>query len=646
MSALPEAPDLAVIAVPRQQVLETVAECIAARVRHLVIFSSGFAEADDEGRALQQALGASLRGVPVRVLGPNCNGVMVPGLGAPVSFTPLLDRGFPRAGGLAIVVQSAAIGTYLLDRVRERGLGVRYWVHTGNEMDITLEDIVEAASADPEVSSILLSFEVLRAPGRLVRVVKAARARGVTVAALQVATSEEGRRAALSHTGALVSDQAKVAYGLLRQAGVHVADSMRELLDVAVAHPLAPALMGGRAGILTTSGGLGIMLADALSAAGLTVPALSPTLQASLRAIAPYCLTGNPVDSTAQVVNDPGAFRQLLDALVGCSELDLLVVFLATAELGDALTQQVLEVARARAGRSPQPRLVVVGATDVATASTFADAGVVVFSEPADLRLALSATRPAGPRAAEGAPEVLTHHDGALIATLAHDGIVDELESKRILRAAGVRTVEDRRVQTVEDAVAAAAALGHPVALKLIAPGLAHKAAVGGVCLGLTSAAEVQAGATRLFERGAELGLGTGHPELLVEPMCRGIEVFLGITNHPELGPVVVCGRGGVDVERDRRVSFRSFPFARDDVRDVLEEQSLLSCVRSAGAAERLVEHVCTILLALGHTWQQAPAVVRSIDLNPVMVDERGECTVVDALIELYEVPSALERVS
>lgn len=642
VAALPERPDVAVVALPRHLVVSAVSECLEAGIPRTVLFSSGFAEADEEGRRLQEELRACLAGRDARLLGPNCNGIMDVVAGAYLSFTPLLDRGRPRQGGLAVVTQSAAVGTYILDQARARGIGLRYWVHTGNEMDVTLEEVLEFLVSDPDVSSIALAFEVLRAPRRLVRALDRARERDITIAALQVATSDVGRLAAQSHTGALMAYRSEIVSGLLRQAGACAVSSMRELLDAVQAAGVARLSGGGRAAVLTPSGGIGIMLADALSEAGFRLPRLSEQLQEQLRVAAPFCHTGNPVDTTAQVVNEPAIFRQVLAVLADSGEVDLLAIFLPCASLSDSLTLQLLDVARSRGSAQVAVALVAVGSMDSETMAALGDAGVPVFAEPRDLGNGLRAvTR--RPRSPARAPMLLASATPAEAAvdlhSLACKGIVDEWHSKEVLRRYGVRTVPDAVVRSPAEASRAAERLGYPVALKVSVPGLAHKARSGGVRLGLRSPDEVERAAGELLELARQLAgerrAAGAEVSLLVEPMASGTELFLGFDDDRDFGPVVLCGLGGTQVEQQAQIAYRRLPLSSEDVRQMLEEVPALRWAIRGADGDRVVREIEAILSALGALWEQSGRCVASVDLNPVMIDERGACTVVDALIEL-----------
>jgi acetate---CoA ligase (ADP-forming) len=636
---VPQRPDLAVVALPRDGVLSVVRDCVALQVPAVTIFSSGFAEVDDVGRALQASLAEAVRGTRTRILGPNTNGTMAPRRGLYACFTPLLQRGFPSPGSVAILTQSAALGTYLLDQCRERGIGIAYWAHTGNEADLDLLDVFSFAVEDDNVRMVMVTSEVLRAPQRLRRALRRAAARGVLVAVLQVGQSAVGGIAAASHTGALVGAQSTVTRGLLRQGGAVLAKSMRELVDIAEAHGRLGRLPGARVGILTPSGGIGIMLADALEGTGVDLPRFSPALQERLVAAAPFCHPGNPVDITAQIINEPARFEAVLTLMAESGELDAIISFLPVGSERDPLTRQLVAVAsRARGAESPV-RFGAVGTIEPAAFGLLHEAGIGIWAEPDDLRVAMAAiARAASAPLGDMAPIIPgTSGLASRLARAATAGVVGELDSKDLLRQRGLCVVPDAAVATAAAAASAADAIGYPVALKLHAPGLAHKARVGGVKLALASRAEVIAAAESILASPA----ATAGATLLVEPMLAGIELFVGAIATEQYGPLSLCGLGGGNVEHQGRVAYRYLPLAEADLTDMLAETGVLPLLEATGRAQTVRQHLHRIMTVLQELLIEGGGALRAVDLNPVIVGARGECTILDALFEAHEAAEA-----
>jgi acyl-CoA synthetase (NDP forming) len=476
--------------------------------------------------------------------------------GAFMCLTPLLDDFLPEVGQIAVVTQSAAVGTsYVLAQLVARRLGVRYWIHTGNEADVTAADALDWFLEDSRVRSIILAFESLRELGRVTDAIERAASRGIVISTLRTARSPAGRVAAESHTAALIGRRSLVMEGACLQAGAYFGDSVHDLVDAAEGSLWIRPLRGKRVGVLTSSGGVGVMIADAVSEAGLKLPSPSAELRERLLSIAPYCHPANPVDATAQVINDPEVFGGLLNAMVESGEYDLLAVFLARAKLSDPRTRQLAEIAGRGRTAGHRVRICVTGFIWPDCLDLLHASGVAVFAEPIGMARALSGLervrfgRRARPRIVASSP---VRDLAGRLRTVAESGLVGELDSKQFLRDYGLTVIADCVASTPAEAVSAAAEVGYPVALKVSAAGLAHKAHAGGVRLGLRTATEVRAAARQLLR--LELGAapaGDGRRTLLVEPMRAGIEMFVGLTADPEVGPVVVCGWGGTSVETE-----------------------------------------------------------------------------------------------
>ncbi|MDB5874277.1 MAG: hypothetical protein JWQ07_3719 [Ramlibacter sp.] len=633
IAGLPERPDLAVIALPREQVLAALRECVAAGVPAVTIFSSGFAEMDDAGRQLQAAMDDAIRGTATRVLGPNANGTMSPAQHLYACFTPLLERGFPIAGQVAIATQSAALGTYLLDQCRGRGIGIACWAHTGNEGDLDLLDVCAFAVDDPEVRTLLVTTEVLRNPRRLRPLLQRAAERGVLVAVLQVGRSALGELAAASHTGALVGSQSKVTRGLLRHGGAVLAQSMRELVDIAQAHQRFGRIAGARVGILTTSGGVGIMLADALEDTGVAIPKLSPALQARLAGLAPFCHPQNPVDITAQILNEPDKFGAALEAMADSGELDIVIVFLPVGSDRDPLTQQLVAVAKRHLAKRSAVRFGVIGTIEPSAFAGLMEAGIGRWGEADDLRAAMSAIaaplRP--PLAQPPVPAATASAFAGWIGQRFVRGFLGEADSKDLLRERGLNVVRDVLAPSPAQAAAAATQIGYPVALKLQAAGLAHKAAAGGVALGLASAAQVESAAQTML---ATEAAASGDAALLVEPMLAGMELFVSVADSEQFGPICLFGLGGGDVEDRQRMAYRYLPVSQEDLAVMLQETGLAPWLESTGKSDAILAQVHAIVDVLHQLLAEGGGAVRAIELNPVIADAHGACTIVDALIE------------
>jgi acyl-CoA synthetase (NDP forming) len=627
---VPATPALAIIAVARNAVLAAVEDCVAAGVGALIIFSAGFAELDDEGQRLQEAVLSCTRAAGVRIIGPNANGVFSTEDGLFALFSPVLDRGRPEPGRTAVVTQSAAVGTSLLDLMRREGFGVRYWLHVGNEADVSLVDLARDLVADDGVDTIVLAFESLRRADRLADFLNAAAKHDTRVIAFQTGFSAVARAAAASHTGALTVTNPALVRDILIQSGAVVATTFRETVSA-----LAPRMSrsGGqpvRVAVLTSSGGFGVLTADVLAETGAQMPRLSDGLQQALLGIAPYCHPANPVDSTAQIINDRGAYGRIGTAVARSGEVDVLVTFLPHPDLDDSLTLELIELAGSSLDGGCV--FVAIGPADGATALLLRRHGIWVGSEPADLTDFLPAPdMPANDPLRQST--IATNLDATETKFHAKNGIVPELDAKRVLIGLGLSVVTDAEIHTVEEAVAAASVFSDPVALKLNAPGIAHKASLGGVRLGLSTETEVREAATEILALQLPEG-SQGHSSLLLEPMVEGVEAFVGVSRTPDFGTVVVLGLGGTDVETAAHVGYATPPVDATDVRRLVERSGLLAQI---GLRQRDVieAQILTICRALTDWFVHGSNPPIAVDINPLMIRADGDCLVIDALIEV-----------
>lgn len=642
LAGLDVTPDWVLIALPREQVPGVVEQAAAIGARNVAIVAAGFAEVDAVGRELQQAAAAVARKHGIRLLGPNSNGFMNADIGAFFAFTPVIDSARPRAGEVAIVTQSAALGTYLLNRFAMIGLGVRNWIHTGNEADLTVVEVVRMLAEREQVRAVALCFEVLRdLPDLQATLVRLAE-HGIAVGVLQAGLSDAGKRASEAHTAALVGAEAAVVGDVLRQAGAYVARSIASLADfiqVAINHrelPPAP-----RMGLVTTSGGVGVLMADAVEARGLAMPPLSPALQTTIRSYAPYAYPRNPVDTTAQIINDPAAFQRIATDCATSGELDLLAVFIAHGLAGstDPTLLQLLDVATdlRQAGRSI-PALAALGVLTPQAGQRLQSLGVSVFAEPVDLADAIAAhatgrrRREAfGRRAAVESPAGgVVGQLRSLVDGLALDPgfrIVDEIDSKLVLGHCGAEVVPGEVACSSQAAVEAAQRLAFPVAMKVVSPLLAHKVSQGALRIDLWSEEAVREAFGELTRIGAQLS--GPRFRILVERQESGEEIFLGCVRHRELGVLLGIGPGGTGVEQTKGVRWLWPPVGPGEVSEAIADRPA-----SAPPSDAHVDGLARTAMAMAWIVAEHPT-IHTVEANPVMLTHDGRVVVVDALIEL-----------
>ena len=613
--------DLAVVATPAAAVPGIVAAAAGKRIAAVVVLSGGFAETGPEGARLQREALAAAQAGGVRLVGPNCFGVQ----NSRLPLNASIAAGLPRPGGVSIVTQSGAYGMAVHTLGQEDGLGVAKVYAAGNKADITDAELLSYLREDPDTTVIGLVLESLSdaraffTQARLTTPVK-------PVIALLSGRTRAGQRAAVSHTAALATDDA-VRDAALRQAGVVRVRTGLQVLDAARALASQPVPRGCRAAVITNSGGTGVELADLLADEGLDVPELSPPLQAALTDLLPgYASPRNPVDVTTAWKLFPALYPAAIDLLARSGEVDLVVPVLLQRAASREVAEAVREVvARLRADGVAVPVYVCWVAPRAAQqhADLLAAAGVPCFPWPERTARAAGAAVRCGQHTGREQPAAAQPHRlPAAAGTVPGSGLLAPGTARELLAAAGIPVIETVQCATPDEAVGAAARLGFPVVAKVAHPDLIHKSDVGGVRLGLASAAEIRAAATDL------LALAAG-ATVLIQPQRRGVELVVGGIRDPELGPVVMAGLGGVLVETRRDIQLAVAPV------DQAEAIGLLRSLRGAavldgvrGGSPVSIEAVAGVIVAVGDLLTQLPQ-LGELDLNPVLATPDG-CVAVD----------------
>ena len=628
---VPEPVDTAVIAVPAPAVVETAEACAAAGVRAAVVFSAGFAETGGEGRRRQDALSALAGASGMRIVGPNCLGVYNSATGFYGTFTTTLEAARPVPGGVGLVSQSGAYGSHLSLLATRRGIGIRFWVTTGNECDVDVAETIGWLAGHPDVSVIAAYVEGVADRGRLLRSLALARERRKPVILQKVGRTGVGADAVRSHTAALAGSDA-VYDGVFRQFGVHRARDAEEMLDVAYAAAFGAFPATRRVGLMSISGGVGVQMADEAVAHGLDVAPMSGRAQARLRKRLPYASPRNPVDVTAQAFNDLDLIRSNLDIMLEEEAYDAIVAFFTFVAAAEAMVAPIREMLRDARRRHPGPLLVLSIVGPPAVVRHYEEAGCPVFEDPsravravaALARFAENFARPPGAAAAPPAAPPLP------------PAPIDEPAARRIFAEAGLPVVESRRCGTAREAAQAAAALGFPAALKIASPDIAHKSDVGGVALDLDTADAVVEAFAAVTRRARAACPEARLDGVLVSPMVAGgVEMILGVRRDPAFGPVVMCGLGGVFVETLRDVAFRAAPFDDAEAHRMLRElrgYPLLAGARGRPPGD--ADALAAALAALSRFAAAHGGRLESAELNPVVVRPAGQGVVaLDALI-------------
>ena len=633
VAALPQAPDVAILAVPASGTVQAVRDCAERGVKAAIVFSAGFAETGDEGRALQDEMVSVAGAAGMRLLGPNCLGVFNAATGFYGTFSAMLDTGLVKPGPIGIVSQSGAYGSHLMHLARLRGLGMSYMITTGNECDIDVAEALRWAVEQPDINVVMAYAEGVRDHDTFIEALELARERRKAIVFMKVGRSAVGAHAVSSHTAALAGSDA-IFDAVFRQHGVWRASTTAEQLDIVAACARGVYPKSNSLGIFTMSGGFGIQMADDAEAAGLDVKPMPESAQEELKAMLPYASPRNPVDATAQAVTDLPLMTSFISAMLEKGDYGFFAGIFGSGPASPTFSGKLraaLETAAASA-RDTIMALTMTAPDDIVRG--YEERGFIVNQDGSALMKTLGALvhfRDSFERAGGASPTIPLPAPVEL-----GNEPLSELAAKRILAAAGVPFPADRLVPPGGDIRTAADAVGYPQVQKIVSPDIAHKTEIGGVIVGVKDAEEAERASATILSRAREKRPDARVEGVMVAPMISGgVETIVGVVRDPVFGPVVMFGLGGVFVEVLKDVTFRLAPFDVDEAHRMIREIrgfAMLEGVRGAPPAD--VDALAEMLAALSRFAAANAAEIDSIDLNPVRVLERGKgVTALDALI-------------
>ena len=627
IAAAPGPIDQAIIAVPAKAALAAADECIAKGVKAAVMFSSGFAETGAEGRVTQVELARRCAAGGVKLLGPNSLGMLNVEAGLYSTFSSYFDPLWPRSGPVGIVSQSGAFGTYFLALAVERGLGFSHFVATGNEADIDVAACVDWLADDPATGVIMIYLEGCRDGARLRAALAKAAANRKPVIAMKVGVSDKGIAAIASHTGTLAGSDA-VFDAVFRENNVHRAHTLDELVDVAYAcaggvFPRTP-----RVGVVTISGGVGIQMADAAAELGLELPRMPDTAQRQVLAMVPFAGPANPVDATAQVINDWSMFTRILGIVAQEGDVDSVISFLAHTGTTPGVMERLKPALQEVRARFPDRVFILCMRMPREMEEEFTRIGFLVFEDPTRAIAAVAALA----RLAQGYARPRLARGEIKAAPALPAGPINEAEAKRILSEAGVSFAPERLARTRGEAVAAAKEIGFPAVLKILSADIKHKSEAGGVILGLRSAEDVASAYDTMMATVVKREPDARIDGVLVARMIEGVETVIGVKRDAVFGPVVMFGLGGVYVEVLKDVTLRLAPVdhaAALEMIRTIKGFPLLAGARGRSAAD--LGALADALVAMSRFGAAHPEVA-SAEINPFIALPEGGAAV-DALI-------------
>lgn len=634
----PDAIDVAVIVVPKDEVLDVAAECGDAGVKGLVVISAGFREVGRAGQAKENELLELVRRYGMRMVGPNCMGVL--NVRPAVSMNATFAPGMPPFGHNAFVSQSGALGVSVLDYAREYGIGISQFISVGNKADVSGNDLLAAWEHDDSVRVILMYVENFGNPGRFLELAQRI-TKTKPIIVVKSGRSRAGARAASSHTGALAASDTAVD-ALLAQAGVLRASSIEELFDMAMAFETRVLPRSRRTAVLTNAGGPGILAADALDACGLDLVELSAETVEALRPLFPAeASIRNPLDMIASA--NPAGYKTALAALLADPSIDAVVpIFVPPFGVKQ---EDVAEAIRGAASNADKPVVAVLMGRDGLPQgrAELQDAHIPTYIFPESAARALAtlnrhvewASRPVA--ALTPLDDIDRDVARCIIDTARREAReqLTQVEALALLDAYGVPTARHQLARNADDAACIASTIGFPVALKIVSTDVVHKSEVGGVKIGLTSELEVRTACVQMIAavRAAEPAARiTG--VLVQEMVSGGRETIVGVTRDETFGPLVMFGVGGVFVEALRDVAFRIAPIDENEALAMMSSirgAQLLEAFRGMPAVNRAA--LARVIRRISELATDHPEILE-LDVNPVVASAH-QAVAVDARVRV-----------
>lgn len=634
--------DLVFIVVPAPSVLSVARECAQKGVGALVVISAGFAEASEAGARLQKELVEVCRQTGMRLIGPNCMGIVNtdPKVSLNGQFSPFK----PIQGKIGFLSQSGALGIAIIDYANRLSLGMSTFVSVGNKADISGNDLIQYWESDGNTNLILLYLESFGNPRKFSRIARRV-SRKKPIIVVKGGRSAAGFRATQSHTGAIVAASDVTVDALFQQAGVIRTDVLAEMFDVAALLTTQPVPKGDRVAIITNAGGAGILAADACEDLSLQVPELSSETQAALKGfLSSAAGVRNPVDMVASASSND--YARAIRLLANDPNVDaLIIIFIPPMALRpEEVAGEILKAAQELDGRIPilstfmashgAPEILSDGQSRIPS-YPFPEAAARALARAAQYGKWLATTEGSTPNF----PNVRREEAAAIVAHALREGErwLTHEETQTLLGCYGIPLVKTLHAATPEEAGRVAMELGGQVALKAVAAGLVHKTEAGAVRLALAGGEETEKAAEEMFKQLETIGLkGTGFN---IQPMVpSGIEMLVGVTHDPVFGPIVVCGAGGILVEMLKDIVVRITPITDQDASGMVSSLKTFPLLNGYRGGPRYdVSALKQVILRVGVLVEEIYE-IGELDLNPVIVLPEGQgVSLVDARIRVAE---------
>ena len=627
LGEIPHAVDVVLIAVPEEALYGVLEEAGKKRIKSAIIYSAGFSEVGGKGAEKQKRLKQVAKEYGIAVCGPNCVGIIGFHNKAAMSFSQVLDLPKLSPGKIAFISQSGALGGAILNRVQDMGIGISYFISTGNEAVLESSDFMEYLLDDHNTAVIMALIEGFRDGGKFLKVADLAVKKGKPIIVMKVGRTDAGRIAASSHTGSMTGSDA-VYDAIFRQAGVIRVEGIEDLYLTASVFAKCPLPGGNRVGILTTTGGGGVILTDKLVEMGMSLPELSPkTVEKLTETAATFGIIKNPLDLTAQVVNDPLLFPKSVETLVQDNNLDAIIVAIAmvAGERSRERASYIIEAASAT--KKPVLSWWAAGSLSGPGTKVLEESQIPLFSSPDCCVKSLSSLVRYSSFLQKIAPEMdgkrfLKSIGSQVKEVLRTAGVITEVEGKRILASYGIPVTREELGRDLAEIKGIASRIGYPVALKIVSPQIQHKTETGGLKLNLRGERDLSGAFDEIMENVRRCNPQAEIKGVLVQEMAPpGKEVIVGVVRDPQFGVMVMFGLGGVLVEVFKDVSLRHAPLREKDAWEMIREVRGYAILEGVRGEERSdLDAIVKTLLAVSEMAVDLEDIFSEVDINPLVV--------------------------
>jgi acyl-CoA synthetase (NDP forming) len=641
-ASIPSEVDVILVAVPEQSVVSVLEEAGKAKVKSAIIYSAGFSEIGEEGRRKQQKIKQVAGESGMLICGPNCVGIIGFHHKIAMSFSQFLDTPKLIPGNIGFVSQSGALGGALLNRIQDQSIGISYFISTGNEAVLESSDFIEYLLNEPSTTVVMALIEGIRDGEKFLRVADLAVRKKKPIVVMKVGKTQSGGKAASSHTGSMTGSD-RVYDAVFKQKGIVRVDEIEDLYLTASALAKCPMPGGNRVGIITTTGGGGVILTDKLVEKGMDIPELSPNTAAKLKETkASFGIVSNPLDLTAQVVNDPLLFPRSIETFIQDENLDIIVVALAMVGGEKSRERASYIIQAAHSTEKPIVTWWASGSLSTPGMKMLEESQVPLFASPhrgvEALRALVQYSQFLKNYDDGGKPTISSAVDTPLkmkkLLSIPAESLTED-EGKEILSHYGIPVPKGGLSKNIEEARETASGLGYPLVLKIVSPQIKHKTEAGGVKLNIRNEKELVRAYQEIMKNTLSTKPDAEVKGVLVQEMVPpGKEVIVGMTLDPQFGPMVMFGLGGVFVEILKDFSLRHAPLRERDAWEMVKEikgYRILEGFRGEKQAD-LEAIVCT-LLTFSRMVIDLKNVFSEVDINPLVVyPDGGGVKAVDCL--------------